>query len=530
MEINQFALIDEITFEDFVRDCFNLKYETKDFEIYGIKGQKQDGIDIYSPKFYCAIQCKYIKNSKISNHKSCRDSLKKIIDNEIKKIKASKQKIETYYIVSTYCHDKALIDFCSTKKQENHLTYDVKYIGGEELLKLSNNAAIINKYFPEIAKANDNLTFRQHINRGLDKLNSDYWQCDFVVSNKTTFLNFLPKHPDSHEKEPLTFNFTLSNENDLEKFNKFYDSNSYEDLEHIVKLDNNNIKLSPLLEQVFSSNGINSIYLKKLPSLQKQYKISLRIIKSITSELVRLDMNINYYSSTMSVLSIESDYYPFSIIMIQNGDDYKTTISINCSSSELKPTIELLTFMTNITSFTPIVVIDANNDQEMFNLPIGEISLIEVNKLLEQINLIYEFQRLIPNKINWYSYLMDNNYELLLLIMECKNNNYAVIKSSYISLNIKENQFIRDSRYIIMMPYVGIEIIEELKNFGQIYIIFGIDNKAMDLIMNNTLNGEFILDTSQIKTYMFIENFYYLPGEFTMQNIGKYLNENNLLF
>lgn len=56
-------LKDEKEFEEFVCDLFNIientnSYQNKDFQLFGVKGQNQKGIDIISSKAETLIQCK----------------------------------------------------------------------------------------------------------------------------------------------------------------------------------------------------------------------------------------------------------------------------------------------------------------------------------------------------------------------------------------------------------------------------------------------------------------------------------------
>ena len=56
-------LKDERLFEEFTCDLFNfventLSYENIDFQTFGVKGQNQKGIDVFSAKTKTVIQCK----------------------------------------------------------------------------------------------------------------------------------------------------------------------------------------------------------------------------------------------------------------------------------------------------------------------------------------------------------------------------------------------------------------------------------------------------------------------------------------
>jgi len=52
------VISDEYKFEEFIKDLFNAQYSTQSFQLYGVKGATQHGIDVFSTEKRIVIQCK----------------------------------------------------------------------------------------------------------------------------------------------------------------------------------------------------------------------------------------------------------------------------------------------------------------------------------------------------------------------------------------------------------------------------------------------------------------------------------------
>ena len=93
-------------FEEFCRDILNIKYNLN-FNLYGRKGQKQDGIDIYSDskdKLLIVAQCK--NKSKINLPKFYSQ-----ITTDINSTENLNFKINEYIVMTTLDRDKNIQDF-----------------------------------------------------------------------------------------------------------------------------------------------------------------------------------------------------------------------------------------------------------------------------------------------------------------------------------------------------------------------------------------------------------------------------------
>lgn len=98
-------LKDEKLFEEFACDLFNAiasqaKQENGDYQIFGIKGQNQRGIDIYSSKGSTGIQCK-LKDIR-KKDEQIRQQLKVDILTNLEKTQQGKLELSRFIVASTF--------------------------------------------------------------------------------------------------------------------------------------------------------------------------------------------------------------------------------------------------------------------------------------------------------------------------------------------------------------------------------------------------------------------------------------------
>lgn len=149
--------IDEKEFENLICDLFNADLNTINFEIYGRKGQKQYGVDVFSEEHATLIQCKYKEN--IENSK-LKETLKNEIEQEVKKIFDKNAvwhkeigKFKHFILASTFYHDTELQNFSLNLRDNNGNKYPVtiRYLGREEIIKLiCKNENVMVKYFRNV--------------------------------------------------------------------------------------------------------------------------------------------------------------------------------------------------------------------------------------------------------------------------------------------------------------------------------------------------------------------------------------------
>lgn len=107
---------DDKEFEEMTRDLFAAHWRDDNTQIYGRSGQEQNGVDVYGQPncagLYYGIQCKLRSQGFLTQSD---------IENEIKKARAFKHKLDTYIFVTTASRNKTtqdLIDQLSTSEQK----------------------------------------------------------------------------------------------------------------------------------------------------------------------------------------------------------------------------------------------------------------------------------------------------------------------------------------------------------------------------------------------------------------------------
>lgn len=131
-------LKDERQFEEFVCDLFNTientsSYKNTDFQLFGVKGQNQKGIDIISPATKTAIQCK-LKDIR-KKDEIIRKNLFEDIQVDLVKFQNLGVVIDRLIFVSTYRDDAELQEFVTSIQQENKLDCILYYWGWDTLSK-----------------------------------------------------------------------------------------------------------------------------------------------------------------------------------------------------------------------------------------------------------------------------------------------------------------------------------------------------------------------------------------------------------
>lgn len=150
-------LKDERQFEEFVCDLFNAventnSYQNTDFQLFGVKGQSQKGIDILSSATKTAIQCKLKDNRK--KDETIRKCLFEEIRLDISKFQLSEITVDRLIFASTYRDDALLQEFVMSLRQEIKLNCILYYWGWDTLSKYAEQYdEILKKYFPNLLPA-----------------------------------------------------------------------------------------------------------------------------------------------------------------------------------------------------------------------------------------------------------------------------------------------------------------------------------------------------------------------------------------
>ncbi|HEY0054305.1 MAG TPA: endonuclease [Pedobacter sp.] len=148
-------LKNEKKFEEFVCDLFNEientdSFQNTEYQNFGVKGQQQKGIDIFSAKTKTIIQCKLKDIAK--KDEVIRKSLIEDIHTDLKKAFDLQFEINRFIFVSTFRDDSALQEFTSKLVEEAKLSFPLHYWGWDTLSKYAEQSeTILKKYFPKLS-------------------------------------------------------------------------------------------------------------------------------------------------------------------------------------------------------------------------------------------------------------------------------------------------------------------------------------------------------------------------------------------
>ena len=146
-------LKDEKKFEEFICDLFNHientnSYQNTEFQPFGVKGQNQKGIDIFSLKTKTVIQCKTKDIRK--KDEVIRKSLMDDIEEDLQNVSTLNFVFEKFIFVSTFRDDAILQEHTGKIRKDKELTFGLYYWGWDTLSKYAEQyEEIIKKYFPK---------------------------------------------------------------------------------------------------------------------------------------------------------------------------------------------------------------------------------------------------------------------------------------------------------------------------------------------------------------------------------------------
>ena len=147
-------LKNEKKFEEFICDLFNEientdGFQNTEYQNFGVKGQNQKGIDIFSPKTKTVIQCKLKDITK--KDELIRKSLIEDIHLDLKKAFDLQFDINRFIFASTFRDDSILQEFTSKLQEEVRLPFSLHYWGWDTLAKYAEQyESILIKYFPKL--------------------------------------------------------------------------------------------------------------------------------------------------------------------------------------------------------------------------------------------------------------------------------------------------------------------------------------------------------------------------------------------
>jgi hypothetical protein len=142
------------TFEHFVCDLFNCIEKTNSYisyQLFGVKGQDQKGIDVFSQITKTGIQCK-LKDVRAKDD-VIRKKLIVDIEDTLEKIKNLNFKFERVIIASTFRDDSQIQEFLNQFHSERNYDFSIYYWGWDTLTNYAENESeILDKYFSKFIK------------------------------------------------------------------------------------------------------------------------------------------------------------------------------------------------------------------------------------------------------------------------------------------------------------------------------------------------------------------------------------------
>lgn len=141
-----FPIINDQVFEDFVCDIFNNVDKTNSYELFGRKGQKQHGMDIYSFEKATVVQCKHKLITRLDQ--KVREELLSDFSNELDRFKSYNETMgghfKKFIIASTYKNDAHLATECMKLSIQHNIS--LEYWSWERLIKYI-QGDIFDKYY-----------------------------------------------------------------------------------------------------------------------------------------------------------------------------------------------------------------------------------------------------------------------------------------------------------------------------------------------------------------------------------------------
>lgn len=147
---NQYVLPktkDSDEFEMMVKDCASRKWG-KNFQLYGRKGQTQNGIDIYSEDWEIVIQCKNYSSINIQVSK-----LKAQILDDYHRATATYRNIKRFVAVTSYDRDAQIQDLTATELSTNTFNESIvmEILFWDDIQNIiSNDQELMSLYYPNL--------------------------------------------------------------------------------------------------------------------------------------------------------------------------------------------------------------------------------------------------------------------------------------------------------------------------------------------------------------------------------------------
>ncbi|MFI5330015.1 MAG: hypothetical protein ACHQ2F_03125 [Desulfobaccales bacterium] len=141
------VISDEIIFEEFIRDLFNVDHNTQSFQLYKSKGGVQHGIDVFSTEKRIVIQCK--KKDTSRPDKTLRAELMDDLSISLQLIELLPFDFDVFILASTTKKYGEVQDHAAKISQQK--PFDIQFLSWKDIEKLIHRYINIReKYYPHL--------------------------------------------------------------------------------------------------------------------------------------------------------------------------------------------------------------------------------------------------------------------------------------------------------------------------------------------------------------------------------------------
>jgi|GEM_PF-811068 len=192
-------LVDEKAFERLMCDLMNHIHHTTSFSLYGLRGQRQDGIDIFSSQHRTVVQCT-CKDPSQSDRGYVEGMIKKLLHDFDQTVRL-KIPFDFFIFATTYKNDKRIQDYCALISLNT--ARHVEYWSWEKITDyLLSETFLLKKYYPHF--------FSSGLSFGRITMASS---CSYLPMGKE-YCYELKSNPEKSDYPILDFSF-LNNSDDV---------------------------------------------------------------------------------------------------------------------------------------------------------------------------------------------------------------------------------------------------------------------------------------------------------------------------
>lgn len=184
-----FFLKNEYDFQLFIKELYNAEYGTNSFQQRGVRGQEQNGFDVFSHELGIAIECKK-KDLRFQDIKTLRNQLlQDVVDSKTKFDEFELNSKFNKLIIASNFKDDAILQNKAIELSNEHL--NVSYIGWDTLVEyLNNHEGLKTKYYPFIMEFQQLGNYSKKIKR--KDLTEDEKNAHVLIKLTNAFERFLP--------------------------------------------------------------------------------------------------------------------------------------------------------------------------------------------------------------------------------------------------------------------------------------------------------------------------------------------------